>query len=174
MEKRSPETVAAVKNATQRVHHGFELAERGALYAAQAEFTAGLKLIAQAYDLQEGTRRHTKAVAAGLTALKEARDFVQQSESLREFDIASVILPHSTPVLKDSNTADISPIEAAQCYYSYAQEQLSAATGQEMTGSMALYAMGKVSALVSKSSGQHLEQRSQAIALIPRLAHRRT
>jgi tetratricopeptide (TPR) repeat protein len=165
MPKRSPETVAAVKNATQRVQHGFELAERGALYAAQAEFTAGLKLIAQAYDLQEGTRRYTKSLAAGLTALKEARDFLRQSDSLREVDIASLILPHSTPVLKDSDTKDISPIDAAQCYFSYAQEQLSAASGQEMTGSMALYAMGKVSALVAKSSGLHMEHRSQAIAL---------
>ena len=162
---RTPEVVATVKRAEERVRHGFELAQRAALYSARAEFTAALKLIAQAYDAQQGTRHHTKSVAAGLTALREAGDFVRQSQNLAEADIAKIAALHTTPVLKDADTSDMTPVAAAQAYYTYAQEQLSAATAQEICGSMALFGMGKVEIVNAKTSGQHLEHTGQAIAL---------
>ena len=162
---RSPQLTAALKRADKRVLHGYELASRGALYSARAEFTAALKMIAQARDTQQGRRHHTKAAAAGLTALKEAGDFARHSRSLRDIDLSTVILPHSTPVLKDGDTSDVTPTTAAQLYYSYAQEQLAAAVAQEICGSMALYAMGKVETMVAKSGGPTLESTGRATAL---------
>jgi tetratricopeptide (TPR) repeat protein len=163
--RRNAEVVAAIKRADARVRHGLQLAERGALFAARAEFIAALKMIAQAYDVQEGTNRYSKAVGAGLAALKEAGDFVRLSDTLHDTDIAKIVLPHSTPVLKNTDTSALTPIAAAQCYYTYAQEQLSAATAQEMCGSMALYAMGKVAIIAAKSDERQLESTGQAIAL---------
>jgi tetratricopeptide (TPR) repeat protein len=162
--RRSAELLAALKQADNRVLKGYELASRGALYAARAEFIAAVKIVAQAYDNQEGTRRYTKAAAAGLTALKESADFVRHSQSLGEIDLAKTILPHSTPVLKEGDTSQLTPDAAARCYYNYAQEQLSAAVAQEVCGSMALYAMGKVAILAAKSGGTSLSGNGHAMA----------
>ncbi|MEX2113124.1 MAG: tetratricopeptide repeat protein [Pirellulales bacterium] len=162
---RSSELVAEMKRADERVLHGYDLASRGAVYAARAEFIVALKIIAQAYDNQEGTRRYSRAATAGLTAIKEASDFVRTSQTLREVEISSVLVAHSTPVLKDSDTSDMPPIAAARCYYTYAQEQLAAAVGQEVCGSMALYAMGKVAVMSSKPTGATIENTGQAMAL---------
>jgi tetratricopeptide (TPR) repeat protein len=163
--RRSPELVAELKRADERVLHGYELASRGAVYAARAEFIAALRIIAQAHDNQDGTRRYSRAAAAGLTALKEAKDFIRTSSTLREVEISSMLVAHSTPVLKDSDTSDMPPIAAARCYYTYAQEQLAAAVGQEICGSMALYAMGKVAVMSAKDSGPTVESSGQAMAL---------
>ncbi len=163
--RRSPELIAEMKRADERVLHGYDLASRGAVYAARAEFIAALKIIAQAHDNQDGTRRYSRAAAAGLVALKEARDFVRTSSTLREVEISSVLVAHSTPVLKDGDTSDMPPIAAARLYYTYAQEQLSAAVGQEICGSMALYAMGKVAVMSAKQSGATAADSGQAMAL---------
>jgi tetratricopeptide (TPR) repeat protein len=163
--QRGPELVAEMKRADERVLKGYDLASRGAVYAARAEFISAIKIIAQAYDNQEGTRRYSKAANAGLTAIKEASDFTRTSPTLREVEIASVLVGHSTPVLKDSDTSDMPPMAAARCYYNYAQEQLSAAVGQEICGSMALYAMGKVAVMSAKPIGTTSENSAQAMAL---------
>ncbi len=163
--RRSPELIAELKRADERVLNGYDLASRGAVFAARAEFIAALRIIAQAYDNQDGTRRYSRAAAAGLTAIKEAKDFIRTSSTLREVEISSVLVAHTTPVLKDSDTSDMPPIAAARCYYTYAQEQLAAAVGQEICGSMALYAMGKVAVMSAKQSGLTVEGSGQAMAL---------
>ncbi len=163
--RRSPELIAEMKRADEHVLHGYDLASRGAVYAARAEFIAALKIIAQAHDNQDGTRRYSRAAAAGLVALKEARDFVRTSSTLREVEISSVLVAHSTPILKDGDTSDMPPIAAARLYHNYAQEQLSAAVGQEICGSMALYAMGKVAVMSAKQSGATAADSGQAMAL---------
>ena len=163
--RRGPELVAELKRADERVLKGYDLASRGAVFAARAEFISAIKIIAQAYDNQEGTRRYSKAATAGLTAIKEASDFTRTTSTLREVEIASVLVGHSTPVLKDSDTSDMPPMAAARCYYNYAQEQLSAAVGQEVCGSMALYAMGKVAVISAKPIGATTENAAQAMAL---------
>jgi tetratricopeptide (TPR) repeat protein len=162
---RTPEVTAAVARASAKVRHGFELAERGALYAARADFADALKFVAQAYDAQQTERSYGKALAAGLAALKESADFIRQSQSLQDVSIANIVLPHSTPVLKDADLSTLTLADAAQCYYTYAQEQLSAATAGEMCGSMALYGMGRVAVVVGRSSGQQIEHIGQAVAL---------
>ena len=53
------EKIAA--QADQQIRHGFELADRGACFAARAEFTAALRLIAQGLDNERNTTLHSQA-----------------------------------------------------------------------------------------------------------------
>src|SRR5438067_1671050 len=66
---------AVAARAMQMADHAAILAQRGMLYSARTELTQALQLVAQALDVQQATGSHAAALAAGLTALDEARDF---------------------------------------------------------------------------------------------------
>jgi tetratricopeptide (TPR) repeat protein len=120
------------------------LAARGALYSARAQFIQALRTIAQSLDVQEGGRRHTEALGAGLTALEEAEDFVPRGSNVEaDLDVGVMVRGHRTPVLKDSPAGELVAVTAQQQYYTYAQEQLALAAGREEAGSMALFGLGK-------------------------------
>ncbi len=158
--------MAAVhKRAEQRVRYGFELAEQGATYLARAEFIAALKLIAQADDSQQGSRTCTKAVTAGLLALKESSDFFNQGAGIEDPNVAHIVSGHKTAVLKDVDVSELIPMMAARRYHAYAEEQLAAATAHEMSGSMALFGMGKIALVAVGNKSQRLENVSQARSL---------
>ena len=137
------EMVAVVQRADARVRHGFQLAERGALYSARAEFIAGLQIIAQANDAQQNTQLYSKSLTAGIVALKESSEFVRQNAGKPEIEVKRLVAAHKTPVLKNVTAERISPTLAAKRYYDFAQEQLAAAAAQEPTGSMALYGLAQ-------------------------------
>jgi len=130
-EPRRPEMIAVIQRADARVRHGFQLAERGALYSARAEMLAALQLIAQANDAQQNTRLYTKALAAGLMALKESSDFVRSRPGKEEVDVARAVGAHKTPVLKNAPLGEIASMQAVQRYYNYAQEHLGVAAAQK-------------------------------------------
>ncbi len=126
------------------VQRGYNLAERGAFFAARTEFIQVLRRVAQAKDAGSNTEEHAKALAAGLRALDEADDFVPKGAQLEaEMDVRVVASSHRTPVLRDY-PGDVTPQEAAALYHSYAQQQLASAAAGEQAGSMALYGLGKV------------------------------
>jgi tetratricopeptide (TPR) repeat protein len=158
----SPEMITA---ADQRVRQGFQLADQGALYLARAEFIAALKLIAQANDVRQGTRWHSKAVTAGFLALKESTEFVIQNTGIEDADVAKIISGHKTPILKRVDVSEMTPMAAAQRYYTYAQEQLAGAAAQEKSGSMALYGLGKAAIAAAGNKSPDLEYTGQARAL---------
>ncbi len=163
---RTPEMLAVIQRADQRVRHGFQMADRGAHYSARADFTAALQLIAQANDAQQNTRVYTRGLSAGLTALKEAGGFMRLNAGKGEVDIARVVAGHKTPILKGVDTESLTPMLAAQRYYAYAQEQLSAAAAREVTGSMALFGLAKiVIAGGGQASARSLEATAQATTL---------
>ena len=58
---RSEQLEKTAAQTDQQVRHGFELANRGAYYAARAEFIAGLRLLAQALDAERHTTNHSRA-----------------------------------------------------------------------------------------------------------------
>jgi tetratricopeptide (TPR) repeat protein len=133
--------------AQQADHHsrqGFELAERGAYYAARREFTAALRLVAQGLDMERQTDRHNRALALALTAVAEAQDFLPVADRLDgDLNLADIVARHRTPVLKGA--ADhVSPMEAMKSYFTFAQEQLAQAVEHEVAGSMALHGLGKL------------------------------
>ncbi|MBI3837948.1 MAG: tetratricopeptide repeat protein [Planctomycetia bacterium] len=165
VDPRTPEMMAVAARADQRVQRGFQLAGRGAFYSARAEFVAAIQLIAQANDAQQNTRLYTKALTAGLVALRESADFVRQNTANPDVDAARIIAGHKTPILKSARTPELTAMFAAQAYYNYAQEQLAAAAAQDPGSSMALYGLGKIAMLsagVNKS--QQLEHTAQAMS----------
>ncbi len=141
---RSEQLELIARQADRKTLHGFELAGRGAYFAARAEFLGALKLIADGLDTEQKTDAHGRALATALTALKEAEDFLPDgSRTEAELDLPRIIAAHDTPVLKNE-TGKITAMTATRCYLTFAQEQFAAAAGREVAGSMALRALGKL------------------------------
>jgi hypothetical protein len=134
----------------QQIRHGFELANRGAYFAARAEFVAALRLIAQGLDNQGNTTLHSQALGAALTAMKEAQDFIPASGKLEaDLDLPPIVAGHRTPVLKHVPPEQLQAMRALKQYFTFAQEQFALAAGQEVSGSMALAALGKMHAALA-------------------------
>lgn len=135
---------AVNRQAELAIRRAYHLAERGALYSARADFIQALGTIAQALDLKSQTREHTEALAAGLTALEEAEDFVPTGSRLEaDIDIAMLIRAHRTPACKEMDPGGLFSVTVLQHYYTYAQEQLALAAGTQEAASMALFGLGK-------------------------------
>jgi len=151
---RSRELELIAREADTHTRRGFELAGRKAYFSARAEFVMALRLLAQGLDDEHQTRTHSRALAAGWTALKEADDFIPTGSRLEaDLDLASIIGAHRTPVLKDAPVESLTPLACLQCYFTFAQEQLAACVGNEVAGSMALHALGNLHrALANKRS----------------------
>ena len=110
---RSEQLERTARQADEQVRHGFDLANRGAYYAARAEFIAGLRLVAQGLDAERHTVNHSRSLRAGLTALKEAGDFLPSGGKLEaDLDLPAIIASHRTPVLKNAATDNLVPLVA--------------------------------------------------------------
>ncbi len=134
----------------QHIRHGFELANHGAYFAARAEFTAALRLIAQGLDNQHNTTVHSQALSSALIAMREAQDFIPSGGKLEgELDLPPIIASHRTPVLKCVGTEQLQAMRALKQYFTFAQDQLVVAAGQEVSGSMAMGALGKMHAVLA-------------------------
>ncbi len=128
-----------------RTRHAFELAGRGAYLSARAEFITALRMLSQALDTEEQSNVHSQALAAGMIALKEADELVPEGTSLEaNLDLPGIISRHRTPVLKGADLSKLTSMTALQCYLTFAQEQLAAAVGREVAGSMTLRGLGKL------------------------------
>jgi tetratricopeptide (TPR) repeat protein len=149
----SPDAIAAVKRADEHVRRGIQLSGRGALYSARKEYLAALQLIAQSHDARQSTSFFSKALAAGLCALEESNDFVCLDPRKGDADVTRIVARHKTPVLKESATDSLTMSAAARRYRTFAQEQLAAAAGGEIPGSMALFGLGKSAVTVSGDNG---------------------
>ncbi len=149
----------------QQIRRGFALANRGAFFAARAEFTAALRLTAQGLDDQRNTTVHSQALSAGLTALKEAQDFIPADGKLEgELDLQAIITGHRTPVAKGIPADQLQAMRALKQYFTFAQEQFALAAGQEVSGSMALAALGKThAALAGKPNPEIIAPEAKAI-----------
>ncbi len=147
--RRSWNLELVARQADIHTRRGFELAGRRAFYAARLEFVRSLRLVAQGLDSEYGTRRHSQALGAGLTAMEEASDFIPRGSRLEaELDLRGIIEGHRTAVLKGQPLEGLTPMYAVQEYFTYAQEQLAAAGDGEVAAAMALYALGKLHAAV--------------------------
>lgn len=142
---RSRELEIVARNADILSQGAFELAGKRAYFSARTEFIKSLRLLTEALDAQYGTQSHGFALAAGLQALKESDEFIPRGSNLEaDINVPLIASGHSTPVLNDLNDPSISPLEARQLYYTYAQEQLAFSIRDEFAGSIALYGLGKL------------------------------
>src|SRR5207249_1121757 len=139
---------AVLCKAEAHFQRGVALADRRAFYSAQSEFLAALRLLAQGLDAQEGGSARSEALARGVWAIEEANDFIPRGNTLNtEIPVARLVAVHRTTVLKSSAgqpSAGITPLQAVQQYYTYAQEQLAASVRPSREGSQALAALGKL------------------------------
>jgi len=142
---RSQQLERIAQEADRKTRHAFELAGRGAQFAARAEFIAALRMVAQGLDQERNTAAHSRALAAGLTALKEADDFLPRGARLEaDLDLPALIAGHRTPALKDRPADAVAPVACLRSYLSFAQAQLAAGCDAEIAGSMALHGLGKL------------------------------
>jgi tetratricopeptide (TPR) repeat protein len=147
------------------VQRGYNLAQRGAFFAARTEFIQVLRRVAQAQDAGSDTDAHARALAAGLRALDEADDFVPQGAQLEaELDVRTVASSHRTPVLRDYSDT-VMPQEALALYHTYAQQELAFAASGEQTGSMALYGLGKVYARLAERRDDDVQYTRDAMTM---------
>jgi tetratricopeptide (TPR) repeat protein len=151
---RSEQLESIARQADQQTRHGLELAGRGAYFAARSELIAALRLVAQGLDADGQTKIHNMSLAAGLTALKEAEDFLAGDARLEaKLDLPAIIAGHETPVLKDADMAAVTSLTALKSYLTFAQEKLANAAGGEVAGSMALRGLGKLHEELAKGKG---------------------
>ena len=143
---------AVSQRADGMIERGFALAEKGAFYSAKTEFKHALRTVAQALDTHFGTSNHSKALAAGWLALDEANDFSAQSQRGPVVDVALIVDSHQTPLLKEFELEDVSPVLAMQHYFAFAQEQLAEGCGQAPVASRALHGLGKIHMVLGEKS----------------------
>lgn len=141
---RSEQLEFVAREADRKTRHGFELAGRGAFFAARAEFIGALRMIAEGLDTDRKTNSHGRSLSAALTAIREAEDFMPKGSRLEgEIDLPRLISTHVTPVLK-TNVEHTTSLTAMRRYLTFAQEQFAASADREVAGSMALHALGKL------------------------------
>jgi tetratricopeptide (TPR) repeat protein len=154
---RSEQLESIARQADQEIRQGFELAGRGAYFAARSEFLAALRLVAQGLDTERQTTMHGKALAAGLTALREAEDFIPRGSMVEaNLDIPALAASHVTPVLKIADCTRTTSLAALKSYLTYAQQKFAEAAGREFAGSMALRALGKMHDELAKNQNSEI------------------
>jgi hypothetical protein len=146
------------EQAQAKIRRGYKLAQRGAYFAARAEFVDVLRMIAEAKDQKRGAARRSVALANGLRALEEAADFAPRGAAIEnrlDFDV--IIASHRTPIAK-GDASRLMPQQLADLYYRYAQLQLGASVAGEPAGSMALHALGKLYSQIGRAEPERIVQ----------------
>jgi hypothetical protein len=153
------------RQADEKVREGLDLADRGASFAARADFIAALRLVALGLDNDGAATQHSQSLSAALTAMKEAQDFLPSSGKTEgDLDLPTIVAGHVTPLLKKVPAEQLQAMRALKQYFNFAQEQLQLSVGHELAGSMALGALGKLhAAMAEKGSSEMLLPEAKAI-----------
>lgn len=138
-----PEQVA--HQAVHHIEYGKSLSRRGSSYSAQQEFYAALRIIASSNDSQTGTNHYSLALAEAALAMKEARDFVGTDlESEAFLSVASTVDTHLSKIINQADLDQISPRQAIQQYFQFAQDHLDQAGGRNVVSAEAFCCLGKL------------------------------
>ena len=88
-------TESVAQRAAHHIEYGKTLARRGATQAAQQEFFASLRLLAQSRDEQVGSSEYSMSLRKAILAIKEAEDFmIHDTESQMGLDTSLVVETH--------------------------------------------------------------------------------
>ncbi|MGA2031628.1 MAG: tetratricopeptide repeat protein [Thermoguttaceae bacterium] len=154
------------RRAGEHIQYAFDLLGHGAVHSAQAEFIQALRLLTQALDTETHAQQYGPALTAALTAFQEAEDFVpEDGHRATSLDLSRLIATHRTPVLKNANTGDMTPLVALQSYYTYAKDQLAIAGGRLPAASMALYGWARLQSVLGSNATPGGMQTPKALAL---------
>jgi len=147
-------SLTAAQQAAQHIEYGKTLARRGATFAARQEFFVALNIIAQTKDENSESKEFSQALTAGFLALKEAEGFVIDNiEAGTTLDVASVIASHRSTVITQQEAQNLSPIQAMQRYFEFAQHKLDEACGGNVVSAEAFFCLGKLyTAMASQQS----------------------
>ncbi len=161
----SPERIElAAEEADRLTREAYDLAGRGALFAAREQFLAALRIPAEAWDAEFPDRRRTASLSAAWTALREAEDFLPRNATAAPPDNALVAAGHATPILKEADLRGVTGLEAYRRYLAFAQDQFALAAGADITASMALRGLGKVyGAFAERNATQPREAAAVAV-----------
>ena len=133
------------QKAVHNIEYGKSLSRRGAAFAARQEFYSSLRILAQSHDKASNGKIYTEALGRGITAIKEAEDFmVTDTESQIGLNVAHVVETHSTKIFSAEAAQEMTSIEAVQRYLAYASHELSLCGGENVVSSEALYCLGKL------------------------------
>ncbi len=120
------------------------LLRRGAFCSAREEAEMASMLLFRHIDLHDNLFRCEPAMQAANQALREAEDFVVAMRSTADGDsLRRLVDAHKTPVLKNNNLSDMSPLAAAQHYRQFAESQLTEAAQGHPWASELLYTVGR-------------------------------
>jgi tetratricopeptide (TPR) repeat protein len=151
---RTPELLAICKRAEGINRHGYEMAQRGAIFSARQDYMQSLQTVAEALDAQRATHSHQRMLAAAFRALDEADDFAAiDIRAGAQINISSIAASHQTPIVKEDSHDDWSAQAAMGRYLTYAQEQLAGAVGDIPQASAALFGLGKVYSVPAAAHG---------------------
>ncbi|MGB9687322.1 polysaccharide biosynthesis/export family protein [Thermogutta sp.] len=152
--RRSAKLELVAQQADSLTEKGYDLAGRGAYFAARAQFRAALAVVAQGLDAEEATSRHVNALSRAWRALSEAEDFLGSPDGLIDHAaLSEIIARHETPILKDQTFAQLTALDAFRSYLNYAQDLFAQAAGHEVAASMALRGLGKL--YMAMAEAQH-------------------
>jgi len=157
---------ALLRQAEEHNRLGLVSATKGAVFSARAEFLKTLRLVAAALDARAQTQEHSAALAAGLTALAEAEDFVPLRERPdTEVDISPAIRSHTTQIISVEAATSLTPAAVRELYAEFAVSKLAFAAAGSRTGSAALHRLGKI-AQTSASQSTTRDARGKARAFL--------
>ena len=119
------------QQADRQTRHGFELAGRGAYFAARSEFLGALRLVAEGLDTEQKTDVHGRALAAALDRDEGGRGLPARRIAVggRRRTCPASLPRTRTPVLKN-DAENVTSMTALRCYFTFAQEQFAAAAGR--------------------------------------------
>ena len=144
-------TQSVAQKAAHHIEYGKSLARRGAFHAARQEFYSGLKVLAQAQDSNSGSPAYSLALRDGIMAMKEAEEFmVLDTESQMGLSVEAVVETHRIGLLSSEEQKRMTPIQAMQKYFAFAEQQLKKAGGSNVVAAEALYCLGKLHSLTSQ------------------------
>ncbi len=145
---RSDRLESIARQADEHTRRGYDLADRKAFFSARAEFIRALRMLAQGLDLEHSSHFHSKALSQAMVALKESDDLDPQGAILEgTLNLKELVSAHQTSEFLGSTTEGaLVALDLRKRYLSFAQEKLAEAVGNEVAGSMALHALGKIHA----------------------------
>ncbi len=130
---------------SQHITRCESLIYRGAFYSAREEAQQATLHLLRMLDLNSNQYTCEPAWNAAQRALAESEDF-SMTQRLTTDDglLRRLIQSHETPILKDRDVTQVSPLTAAQHYRLYAQKKMSeAAQGHPWAGEV-FYTIGRV------------------------------
>lgn len=135
-----------------------ELLSRKAYLSAREESTQAIIQLVRVLDLRQNRFTCEPAWAQAQQALRESQEFTSLERIANDAELFTrLIQAHETPVLRDANVAEMTPLAAAQHYRAYAEKRLVEASLGHPWFSELYYCMGRSLQSQAESSQRHSE-----------------